>query len=62
MIVNFYKVKQDDYRHAELLVSKNIEHLPDSNMYVAYKGQCFKIVRIYFNIDDCEYHVYLIRL
>lgn len=61
MIANFYKTKYGNYRNAELLISKNVEHIPDSSMFIEYKGQHFKVDRVYFNIDKCEYDIYMIR-
>ena len=46
MIANFYKMKYGNYRNCELLVSRNIEHIPNDSMFVEYSGQHFKIDRV----------------
>lgn len=61
MIANFYKMKYGNYRNCELLVSRNIEHIPNDSMFVEYSGQHFKIDRVYFNVDKCEYDIYMVR-
>lgn len=62
MIVNFYKAKYGSYRNCELLISKNVEHVPNNSMFIDYKGQHFKIDRVYFNVDKCEYDIYISRV
>lgn len=61
MIANFYKMNCGNYRNCELLMTRNIEHVPNNSMFVKYNGQHFKIDRVYFNVDKCEYDIYIVR-
>lgn len=62
MIVNFYKMKYGNYRNCELLATRNIEYAPNDSMFVEYNGQHFQISRVFFNIDKCEYNIYMARV
>lgn len=64
MIANFYKRKYPgDYNKArfDLLASKNIEHIPALKTIVTMNGQLFSIDRIYFNLENCEYDIFMVR-
>lgn len=62
MIVNFYKMKYGNYHNCELLVTRNIDYVPNDSMFVEYSGQHFKVDRVFFNADTCEYDVYIARV
>lgn len=62
MIVNFYKMRYGNYRSCELLAIRNIEYVPDDSMFVECSGQHFKVNRVFFNADTCEYDVYIVRV
>ena len=62
MIVNFYKVTSGDLRNKTLLTSKNIEHVPMRGEYVIYSNQQFRVAKVLFNIDTCEYDLYMARV
>lgn len=62
MIVNFYKVTSGDLRNKTLLASKNIEHVPMREEYVIYSNQQFRIAKVLFNINTCEYDLYMARV
>lgn len=67
MIVNFYR-RTGFYRKTgtgfhdnELVASKNINSVPQKGMRVTFSGQRFYVDRIEFDIDLCEYNIYMIR-
>ena len=62
MIVNFYKVTSGDLRNKTLLASKNIEHVPMRGEYIIYSNQQFRVAKVLFNIDTCEYDLYMARV
>lgn len=62
MIANFYKMQYGNYRNSVLLVTKNIEHIPSVKTTVIYNGQKFCVDKLEFNLDKCEYNIYMARL
>lgn len=62
MTVNFYKMQYGNYRNSVFLVTRNIEYVPNDSMFVEYNGQHFKISRVFFNMDKCEYNIYMARV
>lgn len=62
MIANFYKTARGDYRNSVLLVTKNIEYIPSAKTIVTYCGQKFCVDKLEFNLDKCEYNIYMVRL
>lgn len=62
MIVNFYKVTSGDLRNKTLLASKNIEHVPMRGEYIIYSNQQFRVAKVLFNINTCEYDLYMTRV
>ena len=61
MIVNFYKMHDESLKSATLLVSKNINYIPQKGTFITFSGQLFTVDRIYFDVDKCEYSLYIIR-
>lgn len=61
MIVNFYKVKANNYRDMELLAIKNIDP-PVAGMFVEIGGQKFKIIQIVYKVELGEYAALMIRV
>jgi hypothetical protein len=55
-------MKYGNYRNCELLVTRNIDYVPNDSMFVEYSGQHFKVDRVFFNADTCEYDVYIARV
>lgn len=45
-----------------LLASKNIECVPHRRDPVLFQGQYFRVFKIVFDIETCEYNIYLSRL
>ena len=62
MIANFYKMQYGNYRYSVLLVTRNIEHIPSVKTVVIYDGQKFYVDKLEFNLDKCEYNIYMARL
>lgn len=62
MIANFYKIQYRNYRNSVLLVTRNIEHIPSVKMVVICNGQKLYVDRLEFNLDKCEYNIYMARL
>lgn len=62
MIANFYKVQYGNYCYSVLLVTRNIEHIPSVKTVVIYDGQKFCVNRLEFNLDKCEYNIYIVRV
>ena len=63
MIVNFYKMRyHNTIRDAELLTSKNISCIPRKETHIKFSGQRFIIDSVYFDINSCEYNIYMIRV
>lgn len=61
MIVNFYRKTDTGLHGKKLVASKNIGCIPQKGMPVKFSGQCFCVDRIEFNINLCEYDIYMIR-
>lgn len=61
MIVNFYKTHDESLKSATLLVSKNINYIPQKGTFITFSGQLFAISKICFNVDNCEYNIYIVR-
>ena len=61
MIANFYKIT-NDMKTKILLASKNIECVPHRRDPVLFQGQYFRVFKIVFDIETCEYNIYLSRL
>ena len=62
MIANFYKTQYGNYRNPVLLVTRNIGHIPSAKTVVIYNGQKFLVDKLEFNLDKCEYNIYMARL
>ena len=63
MIVNFYKMRFRDTMRggAELLISKNVDCVPQRMTRIMFSGQLFIVNSVYFNLDKCEYDIYIAR-
>ena len=64
MIVNFYKkIDVEWHRNCsyKLIASKNIGCIPQKDTSIMLSGQLFKVDRICFNVDNCEYNIYITR-
>lgn len=63
MIVNFYK-KDTTKKHNNcyLIATRNIECIPQKEMLITFSGQLFIAHSVYFNIDTCEYNIYMTRV
>lgn len=62
MIVNFYKTPGSNIKNATLLTTKNIDCIPSKGMFVWLSGQKFIVNEVHFNVDLCEYSIYLYRV
>lgn len=63
MIVNFYKMRySSSIKGAELLISKNINCVPQRATRITFSGQLFAVYIVRFDLDKCEYNLYLIRV
>lgn len=62
MTANFYKTQYGNYRNSVLLVTRNIGHIPSAKTAVIYNGQKFCVDRLEFDLDKCEYNIYMARL
>lgn len=62
MIANFYKTQYGNYRNSVLLVTRNIERIPSVKTVVIYNDQKFLVDKLEFNLDKCEYNIYMARL
>lgn len=62
MIANFYKTQYGNYRNSVLLVTRNIKHIPSVKTVVIYNDQKFLVDKLEFNLDKCEYNIYMARL
>lgn len=62
MTANFYKTRYGNYRNSVLLVTRSIEHIPSVKTVVIYDGQKFCVGKLEFNLDKCEYNIYMVRL
>ena len=61
MIANFYKKNGIEARNYKLIASKNIDCIPQKGTSIMFSGQLFTVDRIYFDVDKCEYNLYIIR-
>lgn len=64
MVVNFYKKEYlEDYSKVkiDLLASRNIEHIPALNTIVIANGQFLRVDIIRFNLEKCEYDIYMVK-
>lgn len=62
MITNFYKTPGNNIKKATLLTTKNIDCIPSKGTFVWFSGQKFIVDEVYFNVDLCEYSLYLYRV
>ena len=61
MIANFYKKNGTETRNYRLITSKNIDCIPQKGTFIMFSGQLFTVYRIYFDVDKCEYNLYITR-
>lgn len=62
MIVNFYKRNSNIINDYKLLISKNIDPIPQKGTFIKYSGQIYMINGVYLNIDKGEYDIYIIQI
>ena len=62
MIANFYKKNGTETRNYRLITSKNIDCIPQKGNLVMFSGQLFTVDKACFNIDNCEYSIYITRV
>ena len=65
MIVNFYRRRRPgDYSKVriDLLASRNIEHVPALGTIIVVYGQHYRIDRIHFDLENCEYDIFMARV
>lgn len=62
MIVNFYKEPLGRMLSGEHLISKNIESIPGKDTFIIIGAKTYRVSRIYFDVDICEYSIYLIEV
>lgn len=62
MIANFYKTQYGNYHNSVLLVTRSTEHIPSVKTVVIYNGQKFCVDKLEFDLDNCEYNIYMARL
>lgn len=63
MIANFYKKNGIEARnYYKLIASKNIDCIPQKGNLIVFSGQLFVIDKICFDIDKCEYNLYIVRV
>lgn len=63
MIVNFYKKPVRGFNtNVTLVSSKNIDIIPQKGTFVEYHGQHFQVERIHFDLANCVYNVYMVRV
>ena len=60
MIANFYKTYSNHTTEPVLIITKNIAEIPPVRTTVIYKGERFKVESCEFDLNTCEYNVYLI--
>lgn len=60
MIANFY-TKRIHSNHFDLLVSKNIEIIPEEGMIMTFNKQTFVVNRVRLDLDKCEYNIEIIK-
>lgn len=61
MIANFYKKNGIKACNYKLIASKNIDCIPQKGTFIMFYGRLFAVDRIYFDVDKCEYNLYIIR-
>lgn len=61
MIAHFYKV-YGNYRNSMLLITRNIEYILPVKTVVMYNGQKFYVDKLEFDLDNCEYNIYIVRI
>lgn len=62
MIANFYKKNGIEARNYKLIASKNIDCIPQKGILIKFSGQMFSVDKVYFDVDKCEYNLYIIRV
>lgn len=62
MIANFYKKNGIEARNYKLIASKNIDCIPQKGTLIKFSGQMFSVDKVYFDVDKCEYNLYIIRV
>lgn len=63
MIANFYKKNGiEAHNYKKLIASKNIDCIPQKGNLIVFSGQLFVIDKICFNLDKCEYNIYIVRV
>ena len=62
MIANFYKKNGIEARNYKLIASKNIDCIPQKGTLIKFSGQMFSVDKVYFDVDECEYNLYIIRV
>jgi hypothetical protein len=64
MIANFYKrvsFEDNTVNSYKLFASKNIDCIPPIGTMITFSGQSFVVHDVVFDIDTCEYSLYLKR-
>lgn len=59
MITHFYKKTNNGYHY---VIQKNLEVIPRIGEKVVHSNQLFIVKNVEYNIDLCEYTVYLHRV
>lgn len=62
MITKFYKTPGNNIKNVTLLTTKNIDYIPSKGTFVWFSGQKFIVDEVHFNVDLCEYSLYLYRV
>lgn len=62
MIAHFYKTPGNNAKNVTLLTTKNIACVPNKGTFIWFSGQKFIVDEIHFNVDLCEYSLYLYRV
>lgn len=60
-MANFYKTSSSDTKNATLIAWKNIDYIPAKGTFIWISGQRFRVYEVHFNMDNCEYSLYLHR-
>lgn len=61
MIANFYKKNGIGVRNCKLIATKNIDCIPQKGTSVIFSGQLFIVDRVYFDLDNHKYDIYIVR-
>ena len=63
MIVEIYKKVNigKQYKYV-LLITKNIECVPQKNTFIQFSGQFFIVERVCYDVDNCKHYVYTKRI